>query len=48
MSLSTVRETGHVTVSEKRADPAFKLYYELHGDGPEKVLLIMGMESLCK
>jgi hypothetical protein len=42
MSLETIRETGYVTVAKGREDPAVKIYYELHGDGPEHVVLIMG------
>jgi hypothetical protein len=50
MSLSTMKENGYVTVAKDREDPAVKLYYELHGDGPEHVVLIMGMyktKKLC-
>lgn len=42
MSLSTVTETGYATVAVEKESPGVKLYYELHGNGPEHVLLIMG------
>lgn len=43
MSLSSVTKTGYIPVGEKRGDnPAVKIYYELHGEGEERVALIMG------
>lgn len=42
MSLSTVTDSGYVTVAKEREPPGFNLYYELHGNGPEHVVLIMG------
>lgn len=48
MSLSTVTKTGYVPVGEKRGDnPAVKIYYELHGEGEEHVVLIMGLNTSC-
>jgi pimeloyl-ACP methyl ester carboxylesterase len=47
MSLSTVRETGFLEVAKKREDEPVKIYYELHGEGPEKVVLVMGLNSSC-
>lgn len=44
MSLSTQRERGYVEVAKGREDPAVKIYYELHGNGPEHVVLIMGLD----
>lgn len=44
MSLSTMKENGYVTVAKDRQDPPVRLYYELHGNGPEHVVLIMGTE----
>lgn len=46
MSLDTIKETGYVTVAKGREDPAVKIYYELHGDGPEHVVLIMGKKCV--
>jgi hypothetical protein len=48
MSLSTMKENGYVTVAKDREDPAVKLYYELHGNGPEHVVLIMGTTHITK
>lgn len=42
MSLSTQRERGYVQVAKEREKSPVKIYYELHGDGPEHVVLIMG------
>jgi hypothetical protein len=38
----TLREKGHVEVGHNRQSEPIKLYYEMHGNGPEKVVLIMG------
>lgn len=40
--LSTLSKKGHIEVGHKRQSSPTKLYYELHGSGPERVLLIMG------
>lgn len=40
--LSTLREKGHVEVGHQRQSSPIKIYYEMHGNGPEKVLLVMG------
>jgi hypothetical protein len=40
--LSTLREKGHVQVGHQRQSAPIKLYYEMHGTGPERVLLVMG------
>lgn len=40
--LSTLREKGHVEVGLQRQSSPIKIYYEMHGNGPEKVLLVMG------
>ncbi|GAM19074.1 hypothetical protein SAMD00019534_022490 [Acytostelium subglobosum LB1] len=37
---------GHVTVSKNRGTP-FDLYYQLHGNGPNKVILVMGFMTDC-
>ncbi|KAI8971755.1 Alpha/Beta hydrolase protein [Mycotypha africana] len=47
MSLSTLSENGHIEVGQGRDNPLIKIYYELHGNGPEKVCLIMGLNSSC-
>jgi hypothetical protein len=46
MSLSTQRERGYVEVAKERERLPVKIYYELHGDGPEHVVLIMGNTPL--
>ncbi|KAI9249605.1 Alpha/Beta hydrolase protein [Helicostylum pulchrum] len=45
--LSTLREKGHVEVGLQRQSSPIKIYYEMHGNGPEKVLLVMGLSSAC-
>lgn len=35
-------ENGHVEVDHQHQASPIKLYYELHGCGPEKVVMIMG------
>lgn len=40
--LSTLSKKGHVEVGHKRQSTPTKIYYELHGNGPERVLLVMG------
>lgn len=42
MSLSTLKENGYIEVAKERENPPVKIYYELHGDGPQHVVLIMG------
>lgn len=42
MSLTTVTSSGYAAVAKERETPAVNLYYELHGNGPEHVILIMG------
>lgn len=44
-NLSTLNEKGHVEVAHNRESAPVKLYYEMHGNGPQKVLLVMGMYS---
>lgn len=44
MSLSTVTESGYAIVAKEREAPGVKIYYELHGNGPENVVLIMGKQ----
>ncbi|KAG2199157.1 hypothetical protein INT47_009896 [Mucor saturninus] len=45
--LSTLSKKGHVEVGHKRQSTPIKIYYELHGNGPERVLLVMGLSSSC-
>lgn len=42
--LSTLCQKGHIEVGHKRQSAPIKLFYEVHGSGPEKVLLIMGKD----
>jgi hypothetical protein len=42
-NLPTLREKGYVEVGLSRQAIPTKLYYEMHGNGPEKALLVMGM-----
>jgi hypothetical protein len=39
---STLKEQGHVPVGKGRDAEPVNLYYEIHGSGSEKVLLVMG------
>lgn len=42
MHIASLRQKGHINVNrDKQAEPV-NLYYELHGDGPEKVVMVMG------
>lgn len=43
--LSTLNQKGHVEVAHTREYSPVKLYYEMHGNGPQKVLLVMGMSQ---
>ncbi|KAI7906189.1 Alpha/Beta hydrolase protein [Cokeromyces recurvatus] len=45
--LSTLREKGYVQVGHQRQRKPIKLYYEMHGNGPERVLLVMGLSTPC-
>lgn len=40
--LTTLQEKGHVKISHQRQSTPINLYYEVHGTGPEGVLLVMG------
>lgn len=42
MSLSTLKENGYISVAKDREEVPVKIYYELHGNGPEHVVLITG------
>ncbi|CAO0793364.1 unnamed protein product [Mucor circinelloides] len=44
---TTLREKGHVEVGHSRQSAPIKLYYEMHGSGPEHVLLVMGLSTPC-
>lgn len=44
-NLSTLNNKGHVEVAHNRESAPVKLYYEMHGNGAQKVLLVMGMYS---
>lgn len=41
ISAATLTKNGSVTVEHAEKLP-FKIYYEIHGKGPNKILLIMG------
>ncbi|KAI8338596.1 Alpha/Beta hydrolase protein [Chlamydoabsidia padenii] len=43
----TLKEQGHVTVGKGRDAEPINLYYEIHGSGPEKVMLVMGLAMSC-
>ncbi|GAN07324.1 alpha/beta-hydrolase [Mucor ambiguus] len=45
--LTTLREKGHVEVGHSRQSAPIRLYYEMHGSGPEHVLLVMGLSTPC-
>ncbi|KAI9250554.1 Alpha/Beta hydrolase protein [Phascolomyces articulosus] len=45
---STLVEKGHVDVAKNgRESKPVNIYYEKHGYGPEKVLLVMGLSTPC-
>lgn len=44
--ISTLKEQGHVPVGKGRDAEPVNLYYEIHGSGAEKVLLVMGKRSI--
>ncbi|KAI8384649.1 Alpha/Beta hydrolase protein [Radiomyces spectabilis] len=46
-TLHTLRKKGLVEVAAKRESKPVRLYYEVHGDGPETVLLVMGLSTPC-
>ncbi|CDS04231.1 hypothetical protein LRAMOSA07169 [Lichtheimia ramosa] len=39
---------GFATIGEGRCREPFDMYYELHGTGPKRVVLLMGMNSPCQ
>ncbi|KAI7863269.1 Alpha/Beta hydrolase protein [Spinellus fusiger] len=43
-----VREKGHIAVASKRESKPVNIYYEVYGDGPEKVILLMGLGANCQ
>ncbi|KAI8077380.1 Alpha/Beta hydrolase protein [Gilbertella persicaria] len=45
--LSTLQEAGHVEVGHQRQFKPIKIYYEMHGNGPKRVMLVMGLGSPC-
>lgn len=50
---ATVHQKGHAVVAKGRASvtkgatDGFKLYYEVHGTGPVKVIFVMGLNNSC-
>ncbi|KAI8336916.1 Alpha/Beta hydrolase protein [Blakeslea trispora] len=42
-----MESNGYIEVAKSRQDPPVKIYYELHGKGPEHVVLIMGLNASC-
>lgn len=42
-----MKENGYIEVAKARENPPVKIYYELHGDGPQHVVLIMGKLLVC-
>lgn len=38
----TLQEKGYVDVGTPKGTKPVNIYYERYGDGPEKVLLVMG------
>ncbi|ORZ11222.1 Alpha/Beta hydrolase protein [Absidia repens] len=45
---STMTEQGYVPVGQGRDATPVNLYYEIHGSGIEKVLLVMGLSTPCQ
>ncbi|KAG9305600.1 hypothetical protein G9A89_001661 [Geosiphon pyriformis] len=41
------REKSYVEVGERRGQKPVKIYYEIHGTGPNKILFIMGYTTSC-
>lgn len=42
MTRETLQKKGYIDVAENRESKPVNIYYEMHGTGPEKVLLVMG------
>lgn len=42
----TLQKKGHIQVGKKREAIPVNLYYEIHGSGQEKVVLVMGKAFL--
>lgn len=38
----TLTQKGHAEVGQSRESKPVKIYYEIHGNGPQLVMLVMG------
>ncbi|KAI8341742.1 Alpha/Beta hydrolase protein [Chlamydoabsidia padenii] len=48
LPMTLIKEKGYVKVAEKRQRSPTKLYYEKYGNGPERVLFVMGLSAPCQ
>ncbi|CAO3594209.1 unnamed protein product [Absidia cylindrospora] len=46
--MTLITEKGHVEVAHDRQRTPTKLYYEKYGNGPERVLFVMGLAAPCQ
>ncbi|CAO3640221.1 unnamed protein product [Cunninghamella echinulata] len=44
----TINKKGHIPVGKNREPTPVNIYYELHGNGSEKVVLVMGLSTPCQ
>lgn len=47
-TVSTLTSYGKATVGQGRGKKAAQLYYEIHGNGPEKVVMLSGLCTPCQ
>ncbi|KAI8097683.1 Alpha/Beta hydrolase protein [Halteromyces radiatus] len=45
---SSLKEKGYVSVAKDRDSQPLNMYYEIHGSGIEKVVLVMGLSTPCQ
>ncbi|CAO3685723.1 unnamed protein product [Rhizopus microsporus] len=44
---ATLTQKGHAEVGHSRESKPVKIYYEIHGNGPQLVMLVMGLALAC-
>ncbi|CEI94695.1 hypothetical protein RMCBS344292_08900 [Rhizopus microsporus] len=44
---ATLTQKGHAEVGQSRESKPVKIYYEIHGNGPQLVMLVMGLALAC-
>ncbi|OBZ89455.1 putative aminoacrylate hydrolase RutD [Choanephora cucurbitarum] len=40
-------DSGHIKITHRLQKTPIQIYYEVHGNGPQRVLLIMGLSTPC-